>query len=111
MKCRPLHVWDYRGTGYYYLELSKTCIQLCWSECGYNYGNKIQRKCGKKDCKYEIEIVFDEMVIQWTGLTNSCAQNMHRSILYPSMQMQYYKGWLNRFLPSICSIKLIFQRI
>ena len=96
---------------YYYLKLNEDRIELLWNDLGllgYDFRSRI--RCGKHDCQYEIEIVFDEMMSKWNGITNSCGQNKNRSKIYPSLSSPYYVGWFKRFLPTIGSIKLSFQR-
>ena len=107
---RTLQVYDEKRQmmGYYWLELDKYQITLYFD---FEY----KRKAKKRDLnfqegyRYWVEVEFDEMTTKWSGYGGR--SNMGEVKIYPSPSMQYYNGWLKRFMPTIRCIKLQFQRI
>ena len=99
--CRRLH-----GMDFYHLKLDGKCIELHCSN---------RKDKGRSAFRYRIEIEFDEMTTEWGGLaiTKWSRDDSQRCFnIYPSngcLSMQYYCGWLKRFVPTIRSIKLRFK--
>ena len=89
---------------YYFIKMSRYCIRLCW---GHDDRHLFDNK-GRISYRYWMQMDFDEMKTKWSGYeftyTGECLY------IYPSKAMQYFDGWLKRFIPTIKCIRLQFQR-
>ena len=100
----------------YYLSLRKDGfygykIELCWTHSEFvNYDSS---SCKKLCFKYWVQLQFDELITDWRGCgqTTYGSNFWNRLLIYPAVSKSMQYESLNRFIPTLKSINLEFQRL